>query len=288
MHNLSFEMEGGLGSLLINNSFASPTDPGFNLGGNVGYTYMFNGQHGIHSGFNFAYVHSGYSTDAVFSDYADGVDLVDNDGTFFGNADIKSITSSVEEKYTTLMLRLPIQYAYRDDWFWANVGATISFPLSINANYTYGPSTHGIVYFERSGVDYSDDPIPYKEELNIGSVTGSYVAERNASFPLFIDLSVEAGYYVEVDKIKHHSIYIGFYVDYAINSFSNADKMQFLSYMADAAAAAAANTVSVTTSTGETETAQFNGVLNSSVIDGYKSMSTGIKVYYNIGMGGTR
>lgn len=284
-HNLSFEMEGGLGALLINNSMGSPTDMGFDVGGNVGYTYMFNASSGIHTGLNFSYVHSGYSTNAIFSNFDDDVILHDNAIDYEGPAEIQSLTSSVDEKYNTLMLSMPIQYAYRADWFWANIGARISFPLSINCNYTYGPSTNGIVYFERSGVSYAEAPVPYKEEMNVGAQTGTYTAERNASFPLFVDLSAEFGYWVEVDKVKHHSLYIGFFVEYALNSFSNSNKMQFLTYIADAAAAqAAANTV--TTSDGET--AQFNGVLNSSVIDGYKSMTTGIKVYYNIGMGDRR
>ncbi len=271
-HNISVEAEGGLGSLLINNKIGAPTKLGFDLGGNVGYTYMFNEQSGVHTGLTFEYIKSGYSTPAASSRFSENpITLHDENQNYDGPATIQTRTSSIDENYSTLMFSLPIQYAYRYEWFWLNAGLRLSLPLSITGNYTYGPSTNGIVYFERSGVSFEMDPIPYHDDLNTGAQTGSYTAHSiGDKFRVFCDVAIEFGYRFMVDKTRNQSLYIGYYIDYALNSFSTNQDMAFLTFL--------------NKDDGSAE-AVFNGALNSSVVDNYKSITTGIKVYYNFGLG---
>ena len=271
-HNVSVEAEGGLGSLLINKELGAPTKLGIDLGGNVGYTYMFNEQSGVHTGLTFEYIKSGYTSPAVASHFReDPVTLHDNNQNYDGPATILNRTSSIDEQYTTLMFSLPIQYAYRYEWFWLNAGIRLSAPLSIKGDYTYGPSSNGIVYFERSGVSFDLDPIPYHEDLNTSAQTGSYTAHSiGDKFRIFCDVAVEFGYRFMVDKTRNQSIYVGYYIDYALNSFSTNQDLSFLTFKKK--------------DDGSPEPV-FNGALNSSAVENYKSITTGVKVYYNFGLG---
>ena len=64
--------------------------------------------------------------------------------------DIRSRTSSVDETYTTLMIEIPVQWAYAYENYWFNAGVRLSLPLSISADYTYGPSVREMIYMTES------------------------------------------------------------------------------------------------------------------------------------------
>lgn len=280
VHNVSVALEGGLGGLLIDKSISSPTKLGFNAGGGVGYTFYFDENWGIHSGASFSYISSGYKADGVNSSYSiDNIETWYNGGNETGLADVTSRTADVVENYKTMMVELPIQVAYTHEWLWINAGVRLSLPLSINADYTYGPTKSGITHFYSTDVYVEGDPIPLEGALSLDAENGSYSAHKVADkFRIFATLSVEGGYRIPMEN--NSAIYIGLFVDYGLNSFNTEENEQFISSILN-------NVPSGSGGTTTTTTTEFNGALKSNATDSYKNLTTGIRAYYSFGLGKT-
>ena len=269
VHNVAVAIEGGVGGLMIDKSLGAPTKLGFNAGGGVGYTFYFAENYGVHTRFSFSYISSGYSAGEVHTDLTiDSIETWDATTTITGRADVTTTTTSVEEKYTTMLLELPIQFAYSQGHLWANAGVRLSMPLSVNATYTYGPSSTGIAYFHETETRVEGPPIHLEGGLALDGENGSYSAHKMADkFSVFVTLSLEGGYRIPVDATS--SVYVGAFVDYGINSYTTEDNEQFIS----------------TTMKNGTKTTQFNGALKSTATESFKNFATGIRAYYNFGIG---
>ncbi|MBQ9546664.1 MAG: hypothetical protein IJU90_05205 [Bacteroidales bacterium] len=271
VHNVSIAIEGGLGGLMIDKSLGAPTKLGFNAGGGIGYTFYFAENYGVHTGFSFSYISSGYSAGEVHTDLTiDSIETWDAATTHRGRADVTSTTTSVEEKYTTMLLELPIQFAYSQANLWLNAGVRLSVPLSVNATYTYGPTSTGITHFYETDTYVAGNPIPLEGGLTLNGENGSYSAHKMADkLSVFVTLSVEAGYRFPIDATT--SVYVGAFVDYGINSYTTEDNEQFIS----------------TLTNNGTKTTRFNGALKSTATESFKNLATGIRAYYNFGLGKT-
>ncbi|MBR1792975.1 MAG: hypothetical protein IJ764_04980 [Bacteroidales bacterium] len=264
--NLSVDLQGGIGSLLIDNQSNGSDKTGTDFGAAVGFTYMFDQMSGIHTGLGITFVHSGYKSETVSTSYREqDIVLHDETGDYTGTALVSTTTHRVDETYTSAILSLPIQYAFRYNGFWVNAGMRLSLPLSINASYTYGYSTAAITYFDLPDVSFVTNPVPY-QDLDEETQSGTYKAHNTS---LFVDLSLEAGYRFVLNPVKNLSLYVGLYFDYALNRFGGDKEQGFLTF----------------DGTDEDAVAKFNGALNSSVVNGYGRMAAGLKVSLNFGLG---
>lgn len=263
-HNISFEIEGGIGSLLINGSEGG-TKSGVGFGGILGYTCMFGPVSGIHTGIGFSYANSSFKSETVSSSYEDrGIMLHDAFGSFAGNVQVTTTTYRVDEIYNAAILTIPIQYAFRYRNFWANIGLRLSMPLTINSTYAYGPSTASITYFSLPDVDFSSTPIPY-HEIDAETQTGNYKAEKSM---FFIDLAFEGGYQFCLNPVKELSLFVGLYIDYAFNRVSGGES-GFLEF--DGVELYAEP--------------RFQCILNSKVVSNFNRFAAGLKVCFNMGLG---
>lgn len=261
-HEVSFALSGGMGTLMIDDADKGASTFGINGGADLGYTYMFSKTSGIHTGFGFTYLQSDYSVATVTSSYTEqSITLNDALGGYTGTARITTITHRVDEVYTSAIVSLPVQYAFRYNAFWANIGFRLAFPLSISSSYTYGPSTAEIVYFDLPDVSYNLNPVPY-HDLDAEYQTGSYKA-RNTK--IYLDASIEAGYRWMLSTEKYTSLYLGAYLDYGLTSIGTGEDAFVL----------------VSSDTDAT----FNGLLNTPLIHSYNQISAGVKVSFHLGLG---
>lgn len=271
-NNVTFELKGGAGALLIDKSMGKPTKLGYNAGGMVGYTYQYDIKYGIHTGLGFTYLSSGYTTPSTVSIYLDEshqIPLVNSMGSKQSDYDIRSRTSSVDETYTTLMIEIPVQWAYAYENYWFNAGVRLSLPLSISADYTYGPSVREMIYMEGSGTDLTNTPIHL---FDVPAKTGSYKAySLSDGLKVFVNLAIEGGY--RIPRGNNGSIYIGLYLDYALNNAGTVVEGQFLEWKLDE------------NNNHDNDEAVYNGVLRSEAVDTYKNFNAGVKLYYNLAFG---
>ncbi|MBQ0016321.1 MAG: hypothetical protein KBT04_05005 [Bacteroidales bacterium] len=263
-HNITIAAQGGLGMLAVNNTIGAPTTKGFAAAGDVGYTFMFTLNVGLHAGVGFSYTTSGYSNPSLRSVYLDDVRTYDEETDFVGNADIVSTTSNVEETYKTMMVDIPIQMAFVFKRVWCNAGVRLSLPLSVDATYTAGPTSRGIGYIYNTGVDFPD-PIPLGDDYRVAATSGSYKVEP-ASGKMLVSLAIEGGYRIPVSLTQE--LYIGAYIDYSLNRIDSDNTVQYVSYDASHS------------------NPTFHGALQSSATDGYKYCSMGLRLYYSFGFGG--
>ena len=264
-HDLSLSLNGGAGKIIIDDRGDKATDLGINCGLTLGYTYMFDEVSGLHTGVVFTYLRSGYSAETVNTSYTEqGITLRDNGTTYSGTARVTTVTHRIDEVYTSAILSLPVQYAFRYNGFWADLGLRLSLPLSISSSYTYGPSTAEIVYFDLPDVSYEATPIPY-HALDADNHTGTYKAKNTS---VFVDVDIEGGYRWLLDPAKNMSLYVGAYFTYALNSFGGEEE-SFLSFDADG-------------------NASFAGLLNSAFVRAYSQMTFGITASLHLGIGAKR
>lgn len=261
-HELSFALSGGMGTLMLDDADRGSSTFGINGGADLGYTYIFSPVSGIHTGFGFTFLQSDYSVETVTSSYTEkNITLNDAFGGRTGTARITTITHRVDEVYTSAIISLPVQYAFRYNAFWANIGFRLSFPLSISSSFTYGPSTASITYFDLPDVSYNLTPVPY-HDLDAEYQTGTYKA-RNTK--LYLDVSVEAGYRWLLNPEKHMSLFLGAFFDYGLTSIGSGD---------DAFVLVSSDT-----------DALFNGILNTPLIHSYNQLSAGLRVSFHLGLG---
>lgn len=176
---------------------------------NLGYSYFFNPNWGIGTGFG---IQSAQLTGTLNFTYA--TESIDSDEDIF---ELRVHFNDWEEKQKALFLEIPVGVQYQR-WFHAKsgllamAGAKMSLPVSSSYEVVSGSITR-TGYYEQWNVELSDMP---KHGFTTTTERPSGDLAMNTSYSVFADL----GWLYKVsDK---YDLYAGGYVSYGLNSVSEA------------------------------------------------------------------
>lgn len=260
--NLDIGLRCGTGAVTANASMFNPTVLGTDVGFDLGYTYYFNNNWGVHIGADIVYCRNGYHFEAIESSVLGTIDLYDDGSTITRPSHYTLLTQDVHQNNTSLFAEVPLQISYRHDHLQLNVGLKFIMPLSIAANYQYGTTEVGVGYDIDGTGSHLDIPIPCGTlEPQNGSY--SFLENTGYTFPLLTALSFDAGY--RIPLTMHRQLYLGFYVDYSLTHIGLDGEDEL-----------------VTFNNGEP---LFNNIAQTHHLNNWGYAALGIKIQYGFGFG---
>lgn len=212
-HSISFGIDGGLGGVLINGSFLTPTNYSWASGFDLVYTRMLNEEWGLQFGLGARYLTGAYHMNDLSSEFVAPISMSDGEHYHNEDANFVYVTKDAHEFYSMPLIEVPIRLSYTNEsWHWS-AGVKLALPVTMSADYDYSEGIIGINEVVGTGTMLD-------EMLPVGSFparSGSYaVCGLLGGKPtLFASLSLEAGYRISLGGT--HSLMASLFADYAIN-----------------------------------------------------------------------
>lgn len=264
-HNISLGFGGGVGGMLINGSFASPTTYGLVPTIDVSYIRLFTENVGLEIGLSMQNIKGSFSANNLSSSFVSSIAVSDGTSYHNENAEFTYITKDVKETYDMPLIEIPIRMTYtKDHWNMAG-GIKLGIPTNVTAHYDYSDGVIGITKIIGTGTEL-------EELLPIGSydaMSGDYDVCSRGKYGigkmLYFTLSIEGGYKIYLGQSS--DMQISLYANYALNKIYAGCEgdVDFISF--------------------PDGVPTFSNCVNSNQIMGFNYLTCGVKLSYNLGFG---